>query len=156
MKLKDWKEPLAAAGVILSLLFVAYEVRQNTKVARAQTRQALAELNQEWLVLHSQDPEFSRIWNKLWDAPADLTESEGRRGAMMLTMHLRRLENVYFQYQEGLIDASALNSYGLQTAADLNSEFFRSYWIEYNWREGFDPEFVEFLESKAGLRHGSN
>lgn len=152
MKLKDWKEPLAAAGVILSLLFVAYEVRQNTKVARAQTRHALAELNQEWLTLHSQDPEFNRVWNKLWVAPADLTESEGRRGAMMMTMHLRRLENVYFQHREGLIDASALNSYGLQTVAtDFDSEFFRSYWFEYNWREGFDPEFVEFFESRAGL-----
>lgn len=152
MKWRDWKELLAAAGVILSLLFVGYEVRQNTKVARAQARQALAELNQEWLVLQSQDPEFNRLWRTLWQAPADLTESEVSRGMFMMTMHLRRLENVYFQYQEGLIDASALNSYGFQTAAtDFDSEFFRRYWIEANWREGFDPEFVEFLESEAGL-----
>jgi hypothetical protein len=34
--------------VILSLLFVGFEIRQNTAVARGQARHALAELNQEW------------------------------------------------------------------------------------------------------------
>lgn len=151
IRLRDWKEPIAAAGVIVSLLFVGFEVRQNTKVARGQARQALAELNQEWLVLQSQDPEFNRVWNKVWFTNDEPTESEWRRGVMMMTMHLRRLENVFFQYSEGLIDESALHSYGLQAAGDLDSQRFRQYWIEGGWRRGFDAGFVAFLETKAGL-----
>ena len=50
MKFPEWKEAVAAAGVILSLLFVAYEIRQSTQVARAQARQELAALNQQWLI----------------------------------------------------------------------------------------------------------
>lgn len=152
VKLRDWKESIAAAGVILSLIFVGYEVRQNTKVARGQARQALAELNQEWLILLSQDPEFNRIFQKVWSTQDELTESEWSRGSFMMTMHLRRLENVFFQYDEGLIDQSALNSYGLQMVAEnLNSERFRRYWIGDKWRNGFDPKFVNFLEGKAGF-----
>lgn len=43
-----WKELLAALGVVLSLIFVGYEIRQNTAVARGQARQELAALNQDF------------------------------------------------------------------------------------------------------------
>ncbi|HLE34231.1 MAG TPA: hypothetical protein VJB38_16625 [Bacteroidota bacterium] len=54
IKIPEWKETVAIAGVILSLLFVAYEIRQNTQVARAQARHELAALNQQWPTLLSQ------------------------------------------------------------------------------------------------------
>ena len=48
----------------------------------------------------------------------------------LLPKHLRRLGNVFFQYQEGLIDESALNSYGFQNVPEfLDSERFRAYWL---------------------------
>lgn len=39
----DWLEIVAAFGVILSLLFVGFEIRQNTTIARGQARQDLAQ-----------------------------------------------------------------------------------------------------------------
>ena len=103
---------MAIAGAILSLLFVAYEIRQNTQVARAQARHELAALNQQWLTLLSQDSTINSIFFKVWaDMDAELTESEMSRATAMMTLNLRRLENVYFQYSEGLVDEAALRSY---------------------------------------------
>lgn len=144
MKPSNWKDTIAVIGVIISLLFVAYEIRQNSNLMRGQARQSLAELNQEWLVLLSQDSTYNSIWGRAM-SDQELTESEEARATFMLVLHVRRAENVFFQYNEGLVDESALNSYGLQGAGS-RSERFQEFWEE--WKVGFDPEFVEFYESR--------
>ena len=146
---KAIRDTLGFLAVVASLVFVGLEIQQNNTLARGQARQALAELNQQWLVLLSQDAEFNRIHNKVWRSEAELTPQEWDRGKWMMTLHLRRMENVFFQRSEGLVDKSALHSYGLQTAArDFGTLRFNQYWIEDNWRSGFDPAFVKFLEDQ--------
>lgn len=153
-RIKDQVEIVAAVGVIVSLLFVGFEIRQNTAVARGQARQDLASLNQEWLLTMAQDPDFEALWHEAWiadpaspeDDSAELTAAEERRAWFIMTMHLRRLENVYLQYREGLVDASALNSYGFASVAIFRRPQFNRYWYERNARNGFDDGFVAFLE----------
>lgn len=152
--IKSWVEIVAAVGVIVSLMFVGFEIRQNTAVARGQARQELAALNQEWLLTMGQDAEFEALWYKAWGAdprsqeaePVELTQAEARRAWFIMTMHLRRLENVYLQYREGLVDASALNSYGFASVSVFRRPQFDRYWYEQNSRTGFDADFVAFLE----------
>ena len=148
-RLTQWLETVAAVGVILSLLFVGFEIRQNTAIARGQARQDLAQLNQEWLVLLGQDAEFESLWNRAFFAeePQQLTEAEDRRAQYIMTVHIRRLENVYLQYREGLVSESALQNYGFASVDSLNTPQFERYWIELDWRAGFDSEFADFLDA---------
>jgi len=155
MRRIQWKELVAALGVVLSLLFVGYQIRQNTLVARGQTRQNLATLNQQWLILQSQDAEFHELWRRAWIASdTTLSSSDSARANFMMLLNLRRLENVYFQFSEGLVDESALRSYGLQPSAAILSVYrgprFRAYWEKT--RESFHPGFVRFFEENVGLR----
>lgn len=154
MRAVQWKELVAALGVILSLLFVGYQIRQNTQVAKGQTRQNLAALNQEWLILQSQDAEFHALWRRAWiESDTTLSADESSRSNFMMLLNLRRLENVYFQFSEGLVDESALSSYGLQPSSAIlrvyRSPRFRSYWEET--RRSFHPDFVRFFEPQVGL-----
>jgi hypothetical protein len=147
-----WVEIVATIGVILSLLFVGYEIRQNTAVARGQARHELAALNQEWLLTLGQDAEYAALWES-WLPRSDvtLTEEQEGRAWYVMTMHLRRLENVYFQYREGLVDESALQSYGFAAVGIFSTSAFRVYWIDEDARAGFDPEFVAFLEQRIAM-----
>ena len=70
-QVRTWVEIIATVGVVLSLLFVGYEIRQNTAMARGEARQDLAALNQEWLLTLGQDAEFEALWNKVWGAGED-------------------------------------------------------------------------------------
>ena len=142
-------QSLAAASVALSLLFVGYEIRQNTAVARGQTRQELAALNQEWLVLHSTDYEFSDLYTRVWVLEEEVSDDDLRHANWAMRLNLRRLENVYFQYSEGLVDESALNSYGLQATRVFRTSRFRDFW--QSSRGAYDPDFVEFFEERMGL-----
>ncbi len=146
---KAIRETLAALGVIASMVFVGLEIQQNNKLARGQARQALAELNQDWLVLMAGE-DMNALWEKVWASEEELARDEWLRGSMLMTLQLRRMENVFFQWREGLVDESALGSYGLQTAArDFAVPRFKLYWVDEDWRSGFDPGFVEFLENQA-------
>lgn len=150
-KVSDWVEAIAAVGVILSLLFVGFEIRQNTAIARGQARQDLAQLNQEWLVLLSQNAEYEALWTKAFGREIhELTPAERRRSRLIMTMQIRRLENVYLQYQEGLVDESALRNYGFSRTEIFATPQFQEYWIDEKWRDGFDAEFADYLDS---LRH---
>jgi len=147
-RVTSWIEIIAAVGVIISLLFVGFEIRQNTAIARGQARQELAQLNQEWLVLLSQDAEFELLWDKAFGVVVnELTPNEERRAQYIMTIHLRRLENVYLQYQEGLVDKSALRNYGFAQVEVFTRPQFERYWNELSWRGGFNAEFADYLDS---------
>jgi len=146
-----WVETIATVGVILSLLFVGFEIRQNTAIARGQARQDLTQVNQEWLVLLSQDAEYEALWTKAFGKTVnELTPGEWRRSRLIMTIQMRRLENVFLQYQEGLVDESALRNYGFVRTEIFTTPQFEEYWITEEWRDGFDAEFVNFFDS---LRH---
>ena len=155
-RLSDWLEIVAATGVILSLLFVGFEIRQNTAIARGQARQDLAQLNQDWLVLLSQDAEFEALWDDAFGPNArELSADEERRAQYIMTIHLRRLENVYLQYREGLVEESALQNYGFANIAMFRRPEFERYWMDQGWRNGFDAGFADFLDSvRQSAREG--
>ena len=147
---KDLRESIGFLAVVASLVFVGLEIRQNTAVARGQTRQQLAALNQEWLILQSTDSAFNDIFRKVWIEPdSQLTASEIARANWSMRLNLRRLENVYFQFDEGLVDESALDSYGFQVSSALfRSPRFIEFWVTRNERRAYDPDFVRFLEDR--------
>ena len=148
MSWKIIREAFAFMGVAASLVFVGLEVRQNTAATRGQTRQELAALNQEWLTLLTADLEFSELFERAWEAGGEIAPSEEYRVEMMMVLEVRRLENVFFQYQEGLVDESALRSYGLQDM-DMADPRFQRWWVDKGWRAAFHPDFVEFLETSV-------
>lgn len=141
------RETVGIIGVVASLIFVGTEIRQNTTVARGQTRQDLAELNQEWLILMSTDSVFLSTFYKAWvEQNTDMNEIEVMRAHFAMRLHLRRLENVYFQFAEGLVDASALHSYGFQAGPLFSSEAFLNFWDAE--QDGYDPRFVRYLDQR--------
>ena len=148
MKFDNWKEILATSGVILSLLFVGYEINQNNRVARAQIRSDLAALNQEVLILQATNPEYYGLELNDFD---ELTELEKRRWRFMRTIGLRKQENVFLQYTEGLLDESGLNSYGLSGGSRFQRPEFLEWWN--GARDNYDPRFVEFFEDRNGISY---
>jgi hypothetical protein len=151
---KAVRDTIGFIGVVASLVFVGLEIRQNTAMARGQTRQDLAALNQEYLLLRVTSPELSDLMSRAWMLEGDLTGLEATRANWMMRLVLRRLENVYLQYSEGLVDESALNSYGLLANATFECARFSDFWVTRDERAVYDPEFVRFFEDRLGLPSG--
>jgi hypothetical protein len=150
----NWKRAQELAGLLLvlaGLLFVGVEIRQNNQLARGQARQALADQNQEWLQFLVEDSAAYADYTRAWSTEEELTDLEWRRARLMMIMTLRRAENVFLQHLEGLVDASALQAYGVQNIiARSGSRRFETFWVEEDMRSAFDPGFVQFVE-RGGL-----
>ena len=144
------RETIGVIGVVASLLSVGLEIRQSTAVARGQTRQDLEAMNQAWLTLITADPYFGDLWYRAWVSNGEVAAEEDYRANMMMLQFMRRLENIYFQRAEGLVDETALQGYGLQdVAVFFDTPRFQTWWFEGRRREAFHPEFVAFVEEQA-------
>ena len=98
----------ANIGVLVGLIFLIFELRQNSAIALSQIRQertlsiineysafAQDEIFSDLLARALNDADFDSITNKEWN---QLVHYENSRSV--------RLEDVFFQYEKGLIDKS--------------------------------------------------
>ena len=146
------RETLSVLAVLAGLAFVGVEIRQNNSLARGQARQDLADATEEWIQTLTQDPEYYEVWDRAWIRCEELEGTEARRASLMMLGLLRRQENVFFQYREGLVDESALASYGAgQAAPHFQCPRFRELWRGQR-STTYDPEFVDFFDNSMELR----
>jgi len=146
---KALRDTVGFLGVVASLVFVGLEIRQNTAVARGQTRQELALEFQDWLELRATVEGVDDLFNRAWVEEGELTPGEFRRAVLLMRIFLTRLENVYLQVGEGLVDDSALRSYGWAAGQYFGSGRFHRWWAISS--VAFDPAFVAFFNERFGL-----
>lgn len=141
-----WKEAVAAIGVILSLVFVALELRQNTKAIQATVRNDLASASREWTLATATSPELAEAEVR-WVAGDEMTEAQLTMVRQLAIGLLRNVENVYLQVQNGSVDESALVGYGFRATPLLEADRFLVFW-QSGIREKFNPDFVEAFEAQ--------
>ena len=153
---KAVRETLAALGVIASLVFVGWEIRQNTAATRGQTRQALADASRELTLAISTDSDLRRAWFFIVNPHLvegrphpDLTLADTLVAESSVFTHLRSLENVFLQVEEGVVDESVFDTYGFSQPT-FQTPFFTGYWDRI--RGVFDQRFVLRFEEQNGLR----
>jgi hypothetical protein len=95
----------AAASVVLSLLFVGWEIRQNTALARAQTRNELSISLVELLSESAGNSQLMSILRRANDGE-NLTLDETSQFRERQAAMFRYWENVHYQYRRGLYEES--------------------------------------------------
>ena len=147
-------EVLAGVGVVASLIFVGLELRQNTAAVRAQTRQALAQQNTEFVAMIGGSPELARAWDVRWEPFGPrrsevLTLADSAQARFALVGFIRLIENVHLQFLEGVVDQSVLDTYGFRDTPVFRATKFIEYWPTL--RSRFDPRFVAAFEAEYDL-----
>lgn len=143
-------EVIAAAGVILSLIFLGLEIRQNTNAARSATVQALAAQSFEFTMRMSEDPNWIRIEAYLSQAGTsrnDLSAEDGRIQELKYTAALRIMENRLRQYQLGTISEPEITQLGGGARAFYSSPMFREWWASRDQAQYFTADFIAFVET---------
>ena len=159
MDSKSARDVGSAIAVVLSLVFVGWEIRQNTQAQKAQTRQELANSSREWVMAAASMPHLYTAYRDIFEDP-DTTRMGGARSGIpytredtiaaraMIHANLRNVENVYLQTLEGVVDRSVLTTYGFQGAI-WHSRAFTAYWLTR--RQLFDSAFVREFEETHGI-----
>lgn len=108
MTARTVRESLAALGVIASLVFVGWEIRQSNMQARAAAYQSIGIATAEAFDSWAHDREFAAL-NK---SAAVMDTTEWRQWALKLTAFARLGETILLQVEQGLLPADAMERLG--------------------------------------------
>jgi len=94
-------EIVAAIGVILSLLFVGFQIKDGNREIRAATLQAT--LDSE-MALQSEAMRYAGTWEKVVTGVHLADGEERRRGILLFNMMMTLYQNQYYQFKSGYLD----------------------------------------------------
>jgi hypothetical protein len=132
---------LANIGVIAGIVFLGYELRQNTSVALATASQNMANAESELLQQLFDDPEVIFLFSK-----PELTDEEVVRLYAFLVIWARTYESHWSQYQAGVIDEETLLRYEGAFITGLSFPRNRNWWRRS--RDSFDRRFRAQIDEK--------
>jgi hypothetical protein len=146
------RETVGFLAVVAGLVFVGLELRQNTAIARAATRQALTEQSLESIMALATDDELGgQLDQWLWgdDRHTDACADGLHQACRWVRGQVRILENAFLQFQEGLIDESVFLSYGWRNNPLVLSPHFAPWWQAI--RSSYHPDFLDAFEAEYDL-----
>ena len=139
-------QALAAIATVLGLVFVGYQIRQNTRATRAAAHHSVSNSLNEINRMFAESADLTRIWLVgLQDRKALSAEDKWRFDSVMRAyMHV--CETMFVQSELGSGDDSIrlAEEEGIRTV--MASPGSREWWDENPY--GFGPEFREYV---AGL-----
>ena len=107
--LSDWAnvaEIGAATGVIISLIFVGLEIRNNTDATEAATRESMLQVGIEFLSLRVDSTVLARAHTNLRNGE-ELSPDEEYQLEHEQYINFIGFAHSYYQYQQGFLDSAA-------------------------------------------------
>ncbi len=101
--LAGFADLLAAIGVIASLIYVGYQVKETRKAVRAATAQARTDLGVQ-LISARWTSDIADLLVTSVDDPESLSKADKFKLKGFFTAHVRHCMNMFYQQQEGLLD----------------------------------------------------
>ena len=140
-------ELVGAAAVVISLVYLSVQVRQNTAVARASTRQAIADANLSGGSDVLLEPEMAKVLAK--DLRGEPLEFHEHVRLQTRAYHgLRHWENIHYQYRAGMLSAEEWQGFRHNLKWLLQTRHFKELWSTQG--DFFSPPFrAEVLQLLA-------
>ena len=103
-RLADLAEIFGTAAIVVSLVYVAIQIRQNTKGMRLTAAQNVSRDLQNSLSLIASDTEFAEVHIKGMRDIESLSAGERHRFYVYVWHFLRSMENAYYQNKSGALE----------------------------------------------------
>ena len=138
-------EVAGAAGVIVTLAYLAIQIRQNTRAVRSSTYQALTDSSMSFTALIAGDPSLAGIWDKGMSDYASLERESQVRFGFLMQNYVRMLENAFHQHQDGMLSGERWLRMARSIELVSQSPGFAQWWRSE--RAPFSESFERFVSS---------
>jgi len=145
-------EIVGGIAIVLSLIFVGMQIRQNSEISQINAYQELVSQITVMNTLRVQDGEFADLFWRFDHGEQPLDDKERARLEAFLYMVFRQGDLAYRQYEKGLIDRDGLISVLAPTRSFLNTALGQEVWgiLSPSLQSGY----VDFVR-EVGLLCGS-
>ena len=137
-------EIAGAVAVIVTLIYLARQIRQNTVATRLSTSHSIASAARDWNRPLLNDPELAWTFQVGTEDPSRLDPKEQARFIELCFSLFRMFEDALYQYHQGALDPDVWEGYERLYAAYARAPGFQAYWKER--RTTFRPEFQRFID----------
>ena len=141
-------EVISAIGVVVSLIYLAVQVRDSNRESRIAANGEIAREYNMFLQHLSADPARQNLWVRAWGSEdANLTEEERSYVLMLTGIFMRVVENAFLKFQSGRMEQRSWEPYFQIIRRGAISPSFNWY-IEMR-EDMHTQEFVALLKSIA-------
>jgi hypothetical protein len=134
-------------GVIVSLLYLAAQIRQNTASVRAGTYQDFTRESADITRAGLLDPAILEEIRPVLLAERDFDPTQDLRFGLVAGLYARNLQFGFLELQSGRIDSRHFDSYVSYHVENFMRRPGWSQWWAVNCRH-YDPEFVRWVDSQ--------
>ena len=142
--LAAWGEFLGGIAVVVSLVYLAGQIRQNSKLLRASTASATHATEADFSSLVVQDSEVARIFREGMADRSSLSEDDMQRFDALLTMGLTANSQEYQFFVDGVMARSIWEHRTLGLRRMFRLPGYRQWWNE--WGDTFPEEFQNVID----------
>lgn len=145
-------EAISGFAVVVSLLYVAYELRTNTRTLRATSaaegQDSIAGFN-EMLATH---PDMTDLWARVaaQGTLENLSPEEALRVTVVLRALTQRYESMYFRYEAHLLEERVWKVRRDWLAGFLKTPAAAEWWNAERQSSLYTPDFIADLDSVPG------
>jgi hypothetical protein len=135
---------------IISVFFVGYQIRENTRLTRAAKTQSLVELSSPFLLQLGQDRNMAELWVNGTKHYETLDAVDQFRYIQLLVWWLILHENIYYQYRSGLVDQQIYEGWQVELRAFIREKRLGLFW-DKEMKRFFRTEFRQVVENLIQL-----
>ena len=146
-------EIVGAVAVVISLVYVAVQIRQNTRTIAANTFQSVSGVAANTTMQIAQTPHLSRLVIKIFVSQEQLTPEEMMDGQLVFGSIFRNYENYCYQYSRGYFEEEVWDGYKKTMSEQLSVPFGKEWWN--NHQAAFGKSFVTFVNAELLDRDAS-
>jgi hypothetical protein len=143
-------EIIGAVGVIASLLFLALQIRQNSKVVAANTFQSISSTSADVSIRIAENEDLARLLRLALTDSDSLDNDEQMRVEMLWRGAFRNYEHYYYQYVAGTLDPDVWSGYLETMLSMLDSAYGQAWWEKH--QAAFGRKFGSFLTGAIAER----
>ncbi len=140
-------EIISAIAIIISLVFVGLQIRENTKATQASTFHEIAALDIKILLDFASSQESARIISAFRDNPDALSEAEQNHGFYFFAAEVRHVENLFLQNENKMLSKKDWNSRKALVEGVVISPGFGAL-LKSPFKKFFDGSFIQFAENQ--------
>jgi hypothetical protein len=151
---KAIRETLGFLAVVASMVFVGFEIRQNTQAIRATAIQESTNAARQQLLMIATDAEVHRISMIAAQDPAQLTAAEAGRYYLMNRSFWWGMQGLYRQWQMGVLPDEEWTVFNRVICGNIAEPGFRVNWSVPETTNELIPSFVAVVESCETFQGG--
>ena len=141
---KETAEVIGVIGVIASLIFVAFEIRQNTQATRSATIQDISRWSYDAFIVGVENPAVLAAWRA---GCAGTMDDEQRILLRWYFSALTRIQaNRFYQARLGSVDEETAMGLGGRGLA-WQTPMMREFWPEI--RAAYERDFQEYMDQET-------